>query len=434
MKKGITVFLILSVIFSLFTGCSKKNNVADQNHKGTVQNTADNSNSDKVFFTTSLWSQPSQRQYIQNKIINKFEKKTNIPVRFEYIDSEVSLKRASLQQKIGKVNIDIVTIHSGRMPIWINKGYVEDLTPYIKDWKDIHFFPLFDKSAKKDGKTYFLPVVSDVYIMIANKKALKYLPKSADVNDLTWKQFVQWSHNIKKGEKIGKTVISAVPTNSFIYQFGAIELAYGAKFPDILTPGSLAAWNILLELKPDYVPNILNIAKPGDALQRGYGWLTFIHVADAGEVYNSDPNNFIIAPIPEGPAGRGSIGAGYGFGIIKDAKHKKDAIKLIKNMLSPKTQIKIARGSGGFIPPVKEALLYLGSSPKDEITKVGLEVFENATLSGVPSKDYYDWNAAKMIFDRLFKEMIIEKGTIDINMLRTARKELNSVMRPKRTT
>ena len=191
----------------------------------------------------------------------------------------------------------------------------------------------------------------------------------------------------------------------------------------------MKAWNILLEMRPDYVPNVLNIAKPTDAIQRGYAWLTFAHIADVGEVYNSDPTKYIIAPVPEGSKGRGSIGAGYGLGITKASKRTKDALKLIHYLVSPKQQVKIAQGSGGFIPPVKEAIKYLGASPKDKIIKVGLEVFKKAILSGVPSDQYYDWNGVKVIFDTLFKNMIIEKGEIDQDMLNHAKKELQQVRR-----
>ena len=422
MKKKL-YFCMSTVLLLLFFVCNdgladnSSNEKSKEKHEG------------KLIFSSSLWSQPSQRQYIRDHIVKDFIRESGIPVKFEYVDGEVALKRAYLQKEIGGVKMDIVTIHSGKMPIWINNGFVQDLTPYIKDWTDITFFPLFNKSAIRDGKTYFMPVVSDVYILIATKKALKYLPEGADVNTLTWEQFVQWSHNLRKVDNVGRTALSAVPFNSFIYQFGAIELSFGAEFPEIDSPGAMKAWKILLDMRDDYVPNVLNVAKPTDALQRGYAWLTFAHIADVGEVYNSDPTKYVVAPVPEGSVGRGSIGAGYGLGITTGSKRRKDSLKLIHYLLSPKQQVKIAQGSGGFIPPVKEAIKYLGSSPKDKIIKVGLEVFKKAILSGVPSNEYYDWNAVKFIFDTLFKNMIIEKGEIDMQMLQEAKKQLQEVRR-----
>lgn len=422
-----TVLLLLTV------SCSDKV-VNNSKEKSTELSENKKSSQNRLVFSTSLWSQPSQRQYIRKHIVEDFIKETEIPVKFEFNDGEVALKRAYLQKEVGKVNMDVVTVHSGKMPIWINNGFVQDLTPYIKNWTDIHFFPLFNKSAKRNGKTFFMPIVSDVYILIANKKALKYLPAGARVNKLTWDQFVQWSHNMRKGEGVGRTVLSAVPFNSFIYQFGAIELSYGAAFPEIDSPGAMKAWYLLLEMRKDYVPNVLNVAKPTDAIQRGYAWLTFAHIADVGEVYNSDPEKYIIAPVPEGPEGRGSIGAGYGLGISSGSERRKDALKLIRYLISPKQQVKIAQGSGGFIPPVKEAIKYLGASPKDKIIKVGLEVFKKAILSGVPSNQYYDWNGVKIIFETLFKDMIIQKGEIDKEMLDYAKKQLKQVKRKKQLT
>ena len=216
MKLNFAFAVFLTAGLLMLSGCS--NESADKKSENNKESTAEVNNADgsKLVFASSLWSQPSQREYIKNHIVKDFIKESGIPVKFEYVDGEVALKRAYLQKEIGQINMDIVTIHSGKMPIWINKGFVKDLTPYVKDWKDINFFPLFNKSANRDGKAYFMPVVSDVYILLANKKALKYLPKGADVNKLTWEQFVQWSHNMRKGEGVGRNSSFCSPFQ-FIY-------------------------------------------------------------------------------------------------------------------------------------------------------------------------------------------------------------------------
>ena len=69
------------------------------------------------------------------------------------------------------------------------------------------FIPKFIEMSKLDtNKPYFIPWMQATYIMVANKKALKYLPKKADINNLTYDQFIEWGANIYKEtgtQKIG---------------------------------------------------------------------------------------------------------------------------------------------------------------------------------------------------------------------------------------
>ena len=46
---------------------------------------------------------------------------------------------------------------------------------------------------------YYIPHSQATYVMVANKDVLKYMPKGADINAITYGQVLQWAKAIRKG-------------------------------------------------------------------------------------------------------------------------------------------------------------------------------------------------------------------------------------------
>ena len=379
-------------------------------------------------FSSRLWSPPAEQEFVIEYVIKPFEKENNCTVNFQILDDKKLLERAELQLKTDHPTMDIVCAYVANMPEWIENGYIEDLTSNVKSWDDRHFSPTFEYGTNFEGKQYFIPVGADVYLTIANKKAVKYLPKGADLDKLTWEDFAKWSNAIAKGEGEGKTVVTGIPMKSLVYQFGAISLSYGATFPDINTPEAIKAWEILVSMKDDFIPAVLNVDNCVAPMKRQEAWFSWMHCARAGQVYSSNPANFVVAPVPEGPAGIGSIAGVSGYGVLKNAPHKELAIKFLEYITRPDMQVKIAKGTGGFIPPVEEALNYLGDDPEDEVVAKAVMVLSKGRVSGVPGGDYQDWGAVKKVFDDVFVEMVLNgDGTVDKAMLDEAKVKLDAL-------
>ena len=379
-------------------------------------------------FSSRLWSPPAEQEFIIEYVIKPFEEENNCIVNFQILNDEKLLERAELQLKTDHPTMDIVCAYVANMAQWIEEEYVEDLTSYVKSWDDRTFSPTFEYGTNVGGKQYFIPVGADVYLTIANKKALKYLPSGADLDKLTWEDFAKWSNAIAKGEGEGKTVVTGIPMKSLIYQFGAISLSYGATFPDINTPGAIKAWEILVSMKDDFIPAVLNVDNCVAPMKREEAWFSWMHCARAGQVYSANPANFVVAPVPEGPAGIGSIAGVSGYGILKNAPHFELAIKFLEYITRPDMQVKIAKGTGGFIPPVEEALNYLGDDPEDEVVAKAVMVLSKGRVSGVPGGDYQDWGAVKKVFDDVFVEMVLNgDGTVDKALLNEAQAALDAL-------
>ncbi|MBC7252155.1 MAG: extracellular solute-binding protein, partial [Anaerolineae bacterium] len=362
-----------------------------------------------LVFSSRLFSPPREQEFFINEVIKPFEEEYGVTVNFQILDDDTLLERAKVQQETGHVTTDIVCAHSGKMSEWIDAGYVEDLTDIVAGWTDRHFIPTFESSTHRDGRQYFLPVGADVYLTGANNKALPYLPEGADLDTLTWEEYAQWAVNIAEGEGEGKVCITGIPMKMWIYMFGSSALSYGAGFPDANSPGAMEAWKIWEKIGKanGFVPTVMNIDSCVDPMMREEAWLTMTHNARVGQVYASAETQFTIAPAPSGPAGIGTIAATSGYAIMKGAPNRDLAVQFLEYLTRPDMQVKIAKGTGGFIPPVQEAVDYLGDEAVDEVIAKSLMVLEKGVASGVPAALYQDWGAVKKCFDDVFADTIL---------------------------
>lgn len=375
-----------------------------------------------LVFSSRLFSPPREQEYFINEIIKPFEEEHGITVNFQIIDDQTLLDRAEVQQTTDHVTTDIVVAHNSRMPEWIENGWVEDLTDVVEGWTDRTFSTAFSQDTNQGGKQYFLPVGADVYLLLANNKTLDYLPDGVELDSITWEEYAEWAVNIAEGEGEGKVCITGIPAKSWIYMFGGTALSYGAGFPDANSEGAMGAWKVweTIGKAGGFVPTVMNIDSCVDPMMREEAWLTVFHNARAGQVYASNETQFTLAPAPSGPEGIGTIAGVSGYAVMKGAPNHDLAIEFLEYLTRPDIQVKLAKGTGGFIPPVEEAIEYLGDEAIDEVINKAILVLNNGVVSGVPAGDYQDWGAVKMCFDDVFEDTLLPGNEITQERLDTA--------------
>lgn len=380
-----------------------------------------------VVLSSRLWSRLAERKFVINEILKPFEKENNCRVVFNIIrDVQQHFEQVKAEKETQHVTTDVVVAYCSTMQDWADEGYVIDLTEYVDSWEDRSFPKGLDEMTNFDGRRYFLPVGADVYLLIANKKALKYLPEEVDIQDISWEQVVNWAITIEKGEGQGKFAVTGVPQRMLIYHYGGVILSYGGAFPTINSPEALQAWQLLVNMKNAYTQNVMTYETVIEPMKSEEAWLTVAHCARVGDIYQSNPSQFIVAPAPKGPAGIGSVAGTSGFAIVEGAPHRDLAIKLVEYMSRPDIQLKIAKGTGGFIPPVNEAIQLLGNSPEDEIIKKALYVMKRGNLAFIPSSFGSEWNSVKLIYDRAFQKLVLEEGVVDKAYLDNAQEEIDT--------
>jgi multiple sugar transport system substrate-binding protein len=362
-----------------------------------------------LVFSSRLFSPPREQEFFINEVIKPFEEEHGVTVNFQIIDDVTLLARAEVQQTTNHITTDIIVSHNGSMPQWLDNGWVEDLTDVVASWDDRHFSPAFEQDTNRDGKQYFLPVGADVYLLLANNKALPYLPDGVELDTITWEQYAQWAVAVAEGEGEGKVCITGIPSKSWVYMFGGTALSYGAGFPDASSEGAAAAWDVweTIGKAGGFVPTVLNVDSCVDPMMREESWLTVFHNARAGQVFASNETQFTLAPAPTGPVGTGSIAGVSGYGIMKGSANYDLALMFLEYLTRPDIQVKIAKGTGGFIPPVQEAMDFLGNEAIDEVINKAVLVLEKGVVSGVPGSDYQDWGAVKACFDDVFEDTIL---------------------------
>ncbi|HPE69857.1 MAG TPA: extracellular solute-binding protein [Thermotogota bacterium] len=360
-----------------------------------------------------LWSAPSEKEYIINEVIRPFEEENNCTVKFSTLDDQKILEQVGLQVETGNITTDVIVAYCSNMPTWVDNGLVEDLTAVAEGWTDRTFSQGYDAMTMFDGKRFFLPVGADVYLFIANKKALDYIPEGVDLEHLTWEQLVDWANAIAIVEGEGKYAVTGVPMKSLIYQYGGVCLSYGADWPNLDNPGAMAAFYLMSKMANAYTPAVLTYDDVRPPMKRGEAWMATAHCARVGEIYKNDPTQFVIAPAPTGPAGIGSIAGTSGYALVKGSQHKELALKFLEYMTRPDIMLKSSKGTGGFIPPVDEALALLDSEDEqDLVIAKAIGVMQNGVLSYI-APVWSDWGQVKLVYDDIFKKMILEEKTFD---------------------
>lgn len=163
MKRGLlSLVAILCVASIVMTGCAQKSS-------NTPKKTAP-----QVLKVTYAGSpEPAEKEYVVNTFAKGFEKKYNAKLEIDFVPQADGIKKISSEQESKNIVSDIIFADTANMAPYVNGGWMEDITDTVKN-SGSTITNMFDGSTMKDGKRYFVPVTFDVYITIANKKALKY--------------------------------------------------------------------------------------------------------------------------------------------------------------------------------------------------------------------------------------------------------------------
>jgi multiple sugar transport system substrate-binding protein len=272
----------------------------------------------------------------------------------------------------------------------------------------------------------YIPWMQATYFMAANKKALPYLPKGADLNALTYDQLAAWAEAIhaKTGQR--RLGFPAGP-KGLMHRFFEGFL-YPSYTGGVVTPFRSAAaedmWGKFASLWKSVNPNSTNYNFMQEPLLSEDVWIGFDHVARLLDALTQKPNDFVTFPAPSGPKGRAYMPVIAGLAIPKGAPDVKGAEDLIRFLTLPATQITTAQ-QVGFFPVVNAklpsdlspglklavgainatqqakdalpALLPLGLGAKGgEFDKVFLDAFQLIVLRGQPVKAVLDRQAATL--------------------------------------
>ncbi|MBF0246071.1 MAG: extracellular solute-binding protein [Planctomycetes bacterium] len=374
-----------------------------------------------------LWSHPAEQEFVRNSILASFEQAHGCVVKLTLADDAKLLQQVQVQRDTGNQTTDVVVVYGPQMRRWIEDNLVEDLDNQLKTWNERSFAEGFRALTSKDGKRYFLPVAADDYLLLVNKLAMEHLPEGASIKTLSWQQLADWALAIAKAEGEGKMAFTAAAQKMLIYQVSAVVLSYGGGFPDVASEGALAAWKLLKSMKPALCKATTTFDTVIPPLKRGEAWIAISHNARIGEVYAMAPDRYVIAPVPLGPAGRGSVAGVSGLGLVKGSAKSELALAFMKYLTQPEIQLQLSKGTGGFIPAVTEAQALLGDAPEDAVIRESLKVLKQGKLAFIPAVN--DWGSVKKIYDEAFAKIVLGDTEADPAYLDGAQEKINALLK-----
>lgn len=258
-------------------------------------------------------------------------------------------------------------VGAGKGQIGLLGGLHGDLAPLVEHLADVDDLAAAATSAgipadlmelgKLGGSTQkYIPWIQASYVVAVNKKALEYLPASADVNDLTYDDYLAWAEAGKKAA--GKPIFGfpAGPKGLYHRWFQGYLLPSftGAQVTRFTSDDALAGWEYMQRLWAAMNPASTNYDNMQEPLARGEVLVAWDHVARLVGAPKEKPEDWLMVPAPRGPKGRGYMLIVAGMAVPKDAD-KAQAAKVIQALSTPQTQIEVLR-QNAFFPVVKASL------------------------------------------------------------------------------
>jgi multiple sugar transport system substrate-binding protein len=297
-----------------------------------------------VVFQSSQGQPVNEAQGMRTQVLKAFNGAADFSSNLT--DSEITAKVLA-EQQTGKSSFDVIAMTAGTFPTLQAAGALEDLTPLVqKLGKDRKFnAKLLEYGKLGTQKQYYIPWIQATYVLVANKKAMQYLPKGADANNLTYDQLVTWGENMQKaiGEK--KIGLPAAPgSRGGLYHRFLQGYAYpsytGTEVTGFKSSDAVQMWQMMKRLWAVTNPQSTNYANMQDPLQNGEVWVAWDHQARVKDALSNMGDQFQVFPAPAGPKGLGWLSADIGVGIPKNPANQAGAEALIDYLTKSEIQVK----------------------------------------------------------------------------------------------
>ncbi|MEL4504614.1 ABC transporter substrate-binding protein [Luteococcus sp. H138] len=306
---------------------------------------------DAVFFSTQFAPVEEKQRFEKILATHVTDPKTSF-TSMPTADFTTQLKS---QVDAKKLSISAVgALHGDLTPLG---DYLEDVDELVSDAKSAGISDELLELGKLGGSTQkYIPWMQASYVICANKKALQWLPAGADVNAITYDQYLQWAVNAKKAN--GKAVFGFPAGPKGLYhrflQGYLLPSFTGGTMSKFTSPEALKAWEWMAEFWKNCNPASTNYDYMQEPLSRGEVLVSWDHVARLADAPKEKPEDWVMVPSPIGPKGLGYLLIVAGMGVPKGGD-KGIAGKIIQGLSTPEAQIELLK-QNSFFPVVKATL------------------------------------------------------------------------------
>jgi multiple sugar transport system substrate-binding protein len=227
---------------------------------------------------------------------------------------------------------------------------------------------------------WYIPHSQATYVMVANRDVLKYMPKGANIDALTYGQVFAWAKAIRRGtgqNRFGLPASDAGLFHRFLQGF-LVPSFTGGFVTAYRSPDAVRAWTYMKQLWQYTHAQSLTYSFMQDPLLSGEVLLGWDHVARLKTALDQRSDDLVAFPVPKGPKARAYMPVLVGMAIPRNAPNPAGAKALMRHMLNISAQAQILSLTGFF--PVVPGRLSKQISP-------GLRAEANAVRKQQKAKD-----------------------------------------------
>jgi multiple sugar transport system substrate-binding protein len=298
-----------------------------------------------------------EAEWVRTVLLPPFTQATGIRVVFLGAEEPALTDRILAEYRAKRGTLDLIGDLHGNFLFYSDA--LKDLGPELAQLQalgDRTLAETFVKLGQIGGIQAYIPWMQATFVMVANRKALAYMPGRMATDGLTYDVLLEWARNIYQATGEKKLGIPAGP-RALLHRFlhGHLYPSFtGAQVKNFNSPEAVAMWEYLKNLWEYVTPAAPIFDSMDTPLLAEEVWIAWDHTARVRTALVERPNDFVVLPAPAGPKGRGVITVLAGLAIPKTSPDPAGAYKLLEFMTRPSTQVAILEGVG-FFPVVAEA-------------------------------------------------------------------------------
>ena len=302
--------------------------------------------SDITFLSTQM-NPVEEAGKMRNEILKDFPGK----VDFRPNDNSFLFRQInSMLQGDPTASILVGALHGDLVKLY-EEGALRPLNEVFSGLGDRTFSENLMKLSRLNGKDiYYIPWMQASFVMVANKKALPYLPRGADLNALSYDQLEQWAKDIY--DKTGKRALGFPAGDKGLmhrffqgYLYPSFTASTLLKFRG---PEAKTMWGFFKGLWSIVNPESLVYSTMAEPLLTDDVWIAWDHTARLMKAFQQRPGDFVAFPAPIGPKGRGFMSVVSGLSIPKKVADTGNPAILIDYLTQPVIQDRTLSETGFF--------------------------------------------------------------------------------------
>jgi multiple sugar transport system substrate-binding protein len=273
-----------------------------------------------------------------------------------YVTAEPGQFTSQVRSQVGANRVEIHLLgglHGDLAPL--ADGQLEDLTDFAGELSNKGYAEdLLELGRAGTDRTWYIPWAQATYVVAVNKKAQQWLPAGANVQDLTYDQFLAWAKAARQATGAPQFGLPGGP-KGLLHRFiqGYLYPSFtGGQVTSWRSADAVTMWNYFKELWANCTPASTNFDFMQEPLAAGQVSVAWDHVARLVNVTKDKPEDWLMVPAPRGPRGRGYMAVLLGLAIPKGAPNQDKTKALIKALSESKTQLEVLR-QNAFFPVVK---------------------------------------------------------------------------------